>query len=73
MTDTPGLPPLPGHRLHLLEGSAQYFAALEAALDAARQAVWLETYIFDFTASGMGVAEALNAVAARIEKIAQGI
>ncbi len=56
---------MPGHRLHLLEGSAQYFAALEAALDAARQAVWLETYIFDFTASGMGVAEALLHAARR--------
>ncbi|TFZ03915.1 cardiolipin synthase ClsB [Ramlibacter humi] len=54
-----------GHTLHLLEGSREYFPALIAAIDAARQEVWLETYIFDFTASGADVAYALERAARR--------
>lgn len=59
------IPLLPGHRLTLLEGSGQYFAALGDALDAAQHEVWLETYICDFTASGAAVAEALLRAARR--------
>lgn len=59
-------PPLrPGHRLDLLEGSQAYFAALVEAMDAAQHEVWLETYIFDVTASGATVAEALVRTAQR--------
>lgn len=54
-----------GHRLALLEGSGSYFAALVAAMDAARHEVWLETYIFDFTASATTVADALVRTAQR--------
>ncbi len=54
-----------GHQLQLLEGSAEFFPALNAALDAARHEVWLETYIFDFTSTGAGVAAALERAALR--------
>lgn len=54
-----------GHHLQLLEGSADFFPALTAALDAARDEVWLETYIFDFTSTGAGVAAALERAALR--------
>jgi cardiolipin synthase len=63
---THGLPPLrPGHRLDLLEGSREMFPALIEAIDAARTEVRLETYIFDFTASGAQVAYALERAARR--------
>lgn len=55
----------PGHRLDLLEGSQAYFTALTEAMDAAHHEVWLETYIFDVTASGAAVAEALVRAAQR--------
>jgi cardiolipin synthase A/B len=56
---------LDGHTLSLLKGSAQYFAALAQAMDAARHEVRLETYIFDFTGSGQQVGESLIRAAAR--------
>ena len=56
-----GIPPLrAGHRLDLLQGSRELFPALIEAIDSARNEVRLETYIFDFTASGAEVAEALE-------------
>jgi cardiolipin synthase len=62
----PRLPPLrTGHRLDLLEGSADLFPALVAAIDAAAHEIWLETYIFDFNGSSIGVAEALERAARR--------
>ena len=58
------IPPLrAGHALRLLEGSAAYFPALVEAIDAARQEVWLETYIFDFTGTSAEVACALERAA----------
>lgn len=54
-----------GHRLTLLEGGAQFFPALVAALDAAQQEVRLETYIFHFGAQGLVVAGALERAAQR--------
>ncbi len=60
------LPPLrTGHGLDLLEGSAELFPALVAAIDAAVNEVWLETYIFDFTGASIGVAQALERAAQR--------
>ena len=53
-----GMPPV--HQLTLLQGGQQFFPALEQALDAARREVRLETYIFEFDASGQAIAEALN-------------
>jgi cardiolipin synthase len=61
-----GIPPLrPGHRLDLLQGSREMFPALIAAIDGARNEVRLETYIFDVTASGAEVAQALERAAQR--------
>lgn len=60
------IPPLrTGHALRLLEGSADLFPAMVQAIDAARQEVWLETYIFDFTGASAQVAEALERAARR--------
>lgn len=53
------------HHLELLQGAAELFPALVAAIDAARSEVRLETYIFDFTAAGADVAEALVRAARR--------
>lgn len=55
----------PGHQIDLISGGEQYFAALERAMDAAQDEVWLETYIFDFTASGERIARCLLRTAAR--------
>ena len=61
-----GLVPLRnGHVVQLLMGGQQYFPALIGAIDRATEEVWLETYIFDFTASGSEVAEALLRAARR--------
>src|SRR3954471_519180 len=60
------IPPLrSGHALDLLEGSGELFPALVQAIDAATQAVWLETYIFDFTGGSAEVAWALERAARR--------
>ena len=64
------IPPLrPGHRLDLLQGSREMFPALIDAIDGARSEVRLETYIFDFTASGADVAYALERAARRGVKV----
>ncbi len=49
----------------LLEGGEGFFPALVEALDAARDWVQLETYIFDFHGRGADVAEALMRAARR--------
>lgn len=54
-----------GHRLVLLQGGAEFFPALVAAMDAARQVIHLETYIFQFTGEALTVAQALERAAAR--------
>ncbi|HMS25821.1 MAG TPA: cardiolipin synthase ClsB [Burkholderiaceae bacterium] len=46
--------------LHLLQGSTEFFPALVSAIDAAQSTVQLETYIFDTTASGADIANALE-------------
>ena len=58
-----------GHQLRLLVGSSAYFAALGDAMDAAEREVRLETYIFDFTASGQEVAQSLIRAASRGVKV----
>jgi cardiolipin synthase A/B len=54
-----------GHTLTLLHGGADYFPALEQAIDAATQELWMETYIFENDASGQRIAAALARAAAR--------
>lgn len=57
--------PDPSISLELLEGGTQFFPALIASLDTARYTVQMETYIFDLTASGADVAQALERAAQR--------
>jgi cardiolipin synthase len=56
---------LPGNRLSLLRSGAEYFPALEAAIGAARSAVFLETYIYAGDATGRRITRALCAAASR--------
>ncbi|MEY3782840.1 MAG: cardiolipin synthase ClsB, partial [Pseudomonadota bacterium] len=51
--------------LQLLEGSISFFPSLIADIDKAQKSVQMETYIFDLTASGAGVALALENAAKR--------
>lgn len=53
------------HRVRLLQGAEELFPALIEAMDAALSDVQFETYIFDFTGAGAGVAEALIRAATR--------
>ncbi len=54
-----------GHEVELLESGAQYFPALEREIDAARENVFLETYIFEDDPSGRRIGEALARAARR--------
>ena len=54
-----------GNRLTLLCNGEQYFPALVAAIDGAREQVFLETYIFADDQTGSRVADALARAAAR--------
>lgn len=54
-----------GHQLLLLQGGQDLFPALIEAMDAARQMVHLETYIFEFAGSALDVARALERTARR--------
>src|SRR6185437_5090183 len=56
---------LPGNRITLLSNGDQYFPALIAAIDRARETVWFETYIFADDATGRLVAGALIRAAQR--------
>ena len=56
---------LPGNRVTLLESGKDYFPALLHALDAARQEIFLESYIFANDAIGQQMATALCAAAGR--------
>lgn len=54
-------PPLrDGHQIKLLKGGSEFFPELIRAIDAARSHIQLETYIFDFHATGALVAAALE-------------
>ena len=73
MTGGPGMPGglegpgrlRPGHSLVLLQSGQAFFPALVAAMDAARQVIHLETYIFEFSGAALTVAEALERAAWR--------
>jgi cardiolipin synthase len=43
-----------------LQSGAEFFPALETAIDSARESVWIETYIFHDDASGRRIAQALG-------------
>ena len=57
--------PDPALGLRLLCGGAAFFPALIEAIDAAQRSIALETYLFDFQASGEHVAQALVRAAER--------
>ena len=59
----------PGNKLTLLRNGAEYFPALEREIDAAREEVWYETYIFADDVSGRRVASALERAAHRGVKV----
>ena len=56
---------LGGHELQLLQGGGEYFPALTDCIAQAREAVFLETYIFHDDESGRRVADALLQAAQR--------
>lgn len=56
---------LPQVDIRLLAGGQAFFPALCEAIEAARETVWLETYIFRFDATGERVAQALEQAARR--------
>ena len=54
-----------GNQIILLHNGAEYFPALETAINEAQHEVHLETYIFEHDATGIRVAEALKRAARR--------
>jgi len=60
---TPGL--LSGNRITLLKNGMEFFPALQVAIDAARQEIHLETYIFANDVTGRTIAAALSRAALR--------
>ena len=60
-----GVEPVSGNQLRLLQGGAEFFPALIAAIDAARDEVHLETYIFNADPSAGAVRDALIGAARR--------
>ena len=54
-----------GNRIELLRSGEQYFPRLLAAIDAAQQSIYIETYIFELDDIGQRVSDALAAAAQR--------
>jgi cardiolipin synthase len=54
-----------GNKVELLRNGAEFFPSLRAAIDAAQQEVWLETYIFADDAAGRAIGEAMVRAAQR--------
>lgn len=54
-----------GNHITLLHNGAEYFPALESAINGAQQEVHLETYIFEHDATGSRIAGALQRAAQR--------
>ncbi|HEV8553276.1 MAG TPA: cardiolipin synthase ClsB [Casimicrobiaceae bacterium] len=59
----------PGNRIKLLRSGAEYFPALEHAIDSADREIWLESYIFADDATGRRIAAALARAAQRGVKV----
>ena len=60
-----------GNCIKLLHCGAEYFPALEAAIDAAAREVYLETYIFADDPSGRLIGNALARAARRRVRVRQ--
>lgn len=54
-----------GNRITLLHNGAEYFPALETAIDQARQEIHLQTYIFKYDLTGISIANALKRASQR--------
>ena len=54
-----------GNRITLLQSGSEYFPALEAAINSANNIIHLETYIFEYDATGTRISEALKRAAKR--------
>ncbi len=54
-----------GNFIQLLRGGQAYFPALVAAINAARQTIYLQTYIFELDIAGINVGNALKQAALR--------
>lgn len=54
-----------GNEVQLLQGGSTLFPAMQAAIAAAREEVWLATYIFHDDRAGRAMADALRAAAGR--------
>ena len=59
----------PGNRIKLLRSGAEYFPALERAIDSADREIWLESYIVADDVTGRRIAEALARAARRGVKV----
>ena len=57
--------PVDGNEVVLLQSGAEFFPSLIAAIDAARDEIWFETYIFSGDPTGLRVAGALARAAER--------
>ena len=55
----------PGNHITLLRNGAEYFPALEQAIDAAQHEIHLQTYIFEADVIGLRIADALKKAARR--------
>jgi cardiolipin synthase A/B len=54
-----------GNQIKLLRNGAEYFPALEAAIDAAKHEIFLETYIYQADKTGIKIGQALMRAAQR--------
>lgn len=54
-----------GNRITLLQSGSEYFPALETAINRANKIIHLETYIFEYDATGIRISEALKKAARR--------
>ncbi len=56
---------LAGNQITLLRNGAEYFPALEGAIDAAQHEIYLQTYIFELDETGLRIGNALKRATAR--------
>ena len=54
-----------GNRITLLRNGAEYFPALESAIESAQHEIYLQTYIFELDETGLRIGDALKRAASR--------
>jgi len=60
---------VPSNQVTLLQNGEAYFPAIETAIDRARYEIYVETYIFEYDATGQRIADALKRAASRGVKV----